>query len=268
MRLQSNAVFRCDAAMQRGIAANLAKRIALAQSSGCPGGGLMTPFGIFVGVVGLAVAGFIWQRTMLYRRAEYIRNYQWPPGLLDKLTRTYPSFTRKETSLVSRGLRQFFNAYLRGGRRNVAMPSEVVDVLWHEFILYTKEYQAFCKGAFGQFLHHTPAVMLSPTLKSSNEGLRRVWWQCCKEEAIDPRNPSRLPLLFALDTKLNIPNGYRYVADCSGVRRDSGSSSAANCGSDFASSGVDGSTDGFGDGGGSGGDGGGDGGGGGCGGGD
>jgi hypothetical protein len=216
---------------------------------------------VIIGVIGLLAAAGIWRQTMLMRRAEFIRAYQWPPGLLDKMTRTYPHFTRKETSLVSRGLRQFFNAYLRGGRRNVAMPSEVVDVLWHDFILYTKEYQAFCKGAFGQFLHHTPAVMLAPERKSSNEGLRRVWWQCCKEEAIDPKNPSRLPLLFALDIKLNIPNGFRYVADCQGVRRDGSGSGGANCGSDFASSGVDGSTDGFGDGGGSG-DGGGDGGGG------
>ncbi|MGL4241661.1 MAG: glycine-rich domain-containing protein [Beijerinckiaceae bacterium] len=229
----------------------------------------MTWVAFVFGVVGLIAAGMIWQRTMLLRRAEFIRSYQWPPGLLDKMTRTYPQFARKETSLVSKGLRQFFNAYLRGGRRNVSMPSEAADVLWHEFILYTKEYQAFCDKAFGQFLHHTPAVMLRPEHKNSNEGLRRVWWQCCKEEAIDPSNPSRLPLLFALDTKLNIPNGYRYVADCRGLRRDSGSSGAANCGSDFASASVDGSTDGFGDGGGGGGggDGGGDGGGGGCGGG-
>jgi hypothetical protein len=231
----------------------------------------MTFAGYVVAIVAGIIALTIWRRTMLYRRAEFIRVYQWPPGLLDKMTKTYPHFTRKETSLVSRGLRQFFNAYLRGGRRNVSMPSEAADVLWHEFILYTKEYQAFCDRAFGRFLHHTPAVMLSPQLRSSNEGLRRVWWQCCQEEAIDPAKPSRLPLLFALDTKLKIPNGYRYVADCRGLRRGDGTSSAPNCGSDFASTGIDGSTEGFGDGAGSDGGGsdggGGDGGGGGCGGG-
>ncbi len=78
--------------------------------------------------------------------------------------------------------------------------------------------------------------------------LRRVWWHCCKDENIDPRNPTRLPFSFALDSKLNIEGGYRYVADCSGVRRNGGSG-AAQCGGDFASSSVDGSTDGFGNGG-------------------
>ena len=57
---------------------------------------------------------------------------------------------------MSRGLRQFFLAYLMSGKRYVSMPSQVADDLWHEFILYTREYDAFCRRAFGGFLHHTP----------------------------------------------------------------------------------------------------------------
>ena len=199
-----------------------------------------------------------------YKRAEFIRNYNWPPGLLDKLSQKHPQFARKQSALVSQGLRQFFLAYLNGGRKYVAMPSQVADDLWHEFILYTREYDSFCKQAFGRFLHHTPAVALAPEHKASNEGLRRVWWQCCKEESIDPNNPTRLPLLFALDKKFAIPNGYIYEADCEALRRKG--VAGTQCGGDFSSSSVDGSTDGFGDGGSSG-DSGGDGGGGGCGGG-
>ncbi len=60
---------------------------------------------------------------------------------LDKLQRKHPGFSRKETALVSKGLRQFFNAYLKSGRQQVSMPSEVVDQLWHEFILYTQAYK-------------------------------------------------------------------------------------------------------------------------------
>ncbi len=207
----------------------------------------MNYVGIVIAVVVAAIAWRIWIQAQTLKRAAFISNYNWPPQLLDKLTKKYPHFARKETSLVSKGLRQFFMAYLKSGLKPVSMPSEVVDDLWHEFILYTKSYQDFCKGAFGGFLHHSPAVMLTTERRESNAGLRRVWWQCCREENIDPKNPTRLPLLFALDSKLNIPNGYRYVADCSGVRRDTGSSGAANCGGDFGSSSVDGSTDGFGD---------------------
>ena len=117
---------------------------------------------------------------------------------MQKLIEHHPSLARKDAALVSRGLRQFFIAYLMGGRRFVSMPSCVADDLWHEFILYTRDYQRFCRKALGGFLHHAPAVVLSRDRKS-NEGLRRVWWYCCKYENIDARNPTRLPLLFALD---------------------------------------------------------------------
>jgi hypothetical protein len=179
------------------------------------------------------------------RRAEFIRTYRWPPGLLDRLEKHRPGLARKDSALVSRGLRQFFVAYLMSGRHYVSMPSQVADDLWHEFILYTREYNNFCRRAFGGFLHHTPAVVLGGQ-RRSNEGLRRVWWFCCKYESIDPVNPTRLPLLFALDTKLNIPDGFVYHPQCEALRRDS-AVAVMNCGGDFASSSIDGGTAGFGD---------------------
>ncbi|KPF62213.1 hypothetical protein IP69_20935 [Bosea sp. AAP35] len=179
------------------------------------------------------------------KRAEFIRTYEWPPGLLDKLAAHHRGFTRKESALVAQGLRQFFLAYLNSGRAYVAMPSQVADDLWHEFILYTRAYQAFCQQAFGGFLHHTPAVALARGRKKDNAGLRRVWLHCCRLDGINPVNPTRLPLLFALDVKLNIPGGYRYHPDCAELRRhgDAGS----QCGGDFSSSSYDGGTDGMGD---------------------
>ncbi|BAT59499.1 hypothetical protein GJW-30_1_02032 [Variibacter gotjawalensis] len=196
----------------------------------------------------LAIAVVAWVTYRAYRelaRENFLRDYTWPPGLLDKLAVHYPSFTRKETALVAQGLRQFFLAYLHGGRRYVAMPSQVADELWHEFILYTRAYAAFCEGAFGGFLHHTPAVALRLGQKVDNTGLRRVWRYCCREEGINAHNPSRLPLLFALDTKLKIPNGYYYHPQCDALRKrgDAGT----QCGGDFASFSYDGGTDGLGD---------------------
>lgn len=210
-------------------------------------------FSVVAGVVLLIVAGKGLASYRRLRRAEFIRHYPWPPGLLAKLKAQHPSFTRKETALVSEGLRQFFLAYLKSGRREVAMPSQVADDLWHEFILYTRDYGRFCSAAFGRFLHHTPAVVLREGAQRDNSALRRVWWHCCKDENIDPRRPSRLPLLFALDTKLKIPNGYRYAPDCEALRRNG--DRGTQCGGDFSSSSYDGGTDGFGDSGGSGGSG-------------
>lgn len=201
--------------------------------------------GMVVGSVLLLVACKAFASHRRLRRAEFIRRYPWPRGLLDRLAAHHPGFTRKETALVSEGLRQFFLAYLNSGRREVAMPSQVADDLWHEFILYTRDYGRFCNQAFGRFLHHTPAVALREGARRDNSALRRVWWQCCRDENIDPIRPTRLPLLFALDSKLKIANGFVYAPDCAALRRNG--DRGTQCGGDFSSSSFDGSTDGFGD---------------------
>jgi hypothetical protein len=193
----------------------------------------------------LIIAGRLYGKWLTFRRAEYIRTYIWPSGLLERFEKHQAGMERKDSALVSRGLRQFFVAYLMSGKRYVSMPSQVADDLWHEFILYTRDYDAFCRRAFGGFLHHTPAVVLSEH-RQSNEGLRRVWWYCCKYENLNPVKPTRLPLLFALDSKLNIPNGFVYQPDCEALRKNG--SGTAYCGGDFSDSSVDGSSAGFGDG--------------------
>jgi hypothetical protein len=210
-----------------------------------------TPALIAFGVVGwlflLLMLG-LWQRQVTLRREAYIRSFTLPRGLFDKLRKHHPQLGLKECQLVAHGLRQFFIAHLKSGRLFVSMPSQVADDLWHEFILHTRNYEVFCRQAFGRFLHHTPAVVLSDQ-KQSNAGLRRCWWFSCREEHIDPRAPTRLPLLFALDAKLAIAGGFRYAADCGAVRRsgaDTGVSVVVHCGGDFSSTGVDGGTDGFG----------------------
>ena len=68
-------------------------------------------------------------------------------------------------------------------------------------------YQRYCCRAFGTFLHHMPAAVFGGN-RVSTGGLRRVWRCCCEYENIDARSPTRLPLLFALDAKLNTPNGF------------------------------------------------------------
>jgi hypothetical protein len=178
------------------------------------------------------------------RRAEFIRHYSFPRGLIEKLQARRPGLPAKDGQLVARALRQFFVAHLAARRQFVSMPSQITDDLWHEFILYTRNYEDFCRRAFGRFMHHTPAVVLGKE-QQGNVGLRRTWWYCCKEEHINAAKPTRLPLLFAIDAKLGIGDGFRYVPDCSALR--AGGDGSAYCGGDFASSSVDGSTDGFGD---------------------
>jgi hypothetical protein len=207
----------------------------------------MTPVLIAVSAA-LSVASVVmWVQLRKARRAEYIRSFTLPHGLFERLQKHHPQLTQKDCQLVSKGLRQFFLAYLQSGQRYVSMPSQAADDLWHEFILYTKNYQQFCRKAFGGFLHHTPAVVLRSSAQS-NAGLRRCWLHSCRDELINPRNATRLPLLFALDGKLNIAGGFRYEANCKTANHKMESDRGAGliyCGGDFSDTSIDGGTDGF-----------------------
>lgn len=169
-----------------------------------------------------ALSALLWRRQVKLKREAYIRSFVLPKGLFEKLMQKHPQLATKDCQLVAQGLRQFFLAHLKSGRQYVSMPSQVADDLWHEFILYTRNYQQFCQRAFGRFLHHTPAEALQQGQRG-NAGIKRCWQFACHEENINPAKPTRLPLLFALDGKLQILNGYLYAADCSGWRHRNGS---------------------------------------------
>jgi hypothetical protein len=207
----------------------------------------------------LLVLSVSWRLVVASRRRQFIRHYRFPPAVFDGL-RDCPELDAAQRSLVAQALRQFFLAYLLGGRKPVAMPSKVVDALWHAFILHTRAYDDFCRQAFGRFLHHTPSAAMGRST-NSNAGLRRVWWHACRAENLDPRAPKRIPLLFAIDRKLGVPGGHHYhlptMAAAAAATNADGYSVEI-----FSDTSVDGTTDGFpaggdggdGDGGGCGGD--------------
>ncbi len=39
---------------------------------------------------------------------------------------------------------------------NKLSPSYIVDLAWHEFILFTRFYERFCNKHYHRFIHHTP----------------------------------------------------------------------------------------------------------------
>jgi hypothetical protein len=207
---------------------------------------------IFAAFCGLIfVIGFIGNseeaKNNKKQRTQHIAQFALPPDIFERLRKHHPNLTEQDYLQVCAGLRQFFRTYLDSNFLYVSMPSKVVADLWHEFILYTQDYEAFCNKAFGRFFHHTPAVALhspanmkkyhwrqfnTPSLKlkapeglakaaseRSNEGLRRCWWHACTAEVISPENPARLPLLFELDTKLKIRDGFQYAPEITAQMR-------------------------------------------------
>jgi hypothetical protein len=149
----------------------------------------------------------------IQRQENFITHHEFPPALLKKVHRAYPHISSTDSSLILAGLREFFLICHTAKMTTVSMPSQVVDVAWHEFILSTRAYEEFCQKAFGRFLHHIPAEAMQGT-EYASEGIKRTWALACKREGIDPKTPIRLPLLFALDAKLEIGDGYKYSLDC------------------------------------------------------
>ena len=147
-------------------------------------------------------------------RMRYIERYHFHEALITKLSAKHPHLSEPQIELVFQALRQYFHMCNHAGRKMVAMPSQVVDDVWHEFILFTRAYANFCSRAFGRYLHHTPAEAMQ-TNTVAQDGIKRAWRLACHHEKISPKNPERLPLIFAIDAQLNIPNGFVYTLNCS-----------------------------------------------------
>lgn len=180
-------------------------------------------FALGAAIVYLTMVG----RSARFKRESYIRHFVFPAAVLKSLTKSYPHLEEKDQFLVARALRQYFLVHLKAPGRSVGMPSRAVDALWHDFILDTKAYQEFCHSAFGTFFHHVPAGKKTKG-SSKDEAMRRTWRLACLEENIDPRNATRLPLLFAIDSKLKIPDGHVY--DLEVVRKSPNEATGSSCG--------------------------------------
>lgn len=200
------------------------------------------------------LAGFLaWRRWSRRRQTAFIAEFAYAGMLDQRLAARRPDLSAAQRAEIFAALTDYFQICRVAGRRMVAMPSQAVDDAWHEFILFTRRYDHFCRQAFGRFLHHTPAeAMRSPT--QASEGLRRAWRLACARERIDPRDPERLPRLFAIDAALGIADGFVYRLDCLAVNRGSGGADycashlgcgggSGGCGGDSGAS-ADGGSDG------------------------
>jgi len=195
----------------------------------------------------------IWQKKLKRKQQlKYIETYFFHKGIRNKISLKHPQLSDQQLDLVFDALKDYFQICLIANKKMVAMPSQIVDDAWHEFILSTRFYSIFCKKALGRFLHHTPTeAMSSPT--SAQQGIKRAWRLACNKEGINPKHPITLPLLFAIDGLLNIENGFSYQLNCmdannkgndngycashigcsSGCSGDSGSDSSDGSGSSF-----------------------------------
>jgi hypothetical protein len=96
------------------------------------------------------------------KRRNWLNNYVFPESCYSEVQQLYPHLTTEQIEHAFEQLRLYLEVCLvyssPNSSRLVAMTSKLVDTCWHAFICETREYQAFCKTAFGGFLHHESKV--------------------------------------------------------------------------------------------------------------
>jgi hypothetical protein len=167
---------------------------------------MLAAFVVLLVALGLALAYAIWQsnRRLELERERVIRTFVFPPGVIESFRTSHPFVDTKGVQLVARALRQFFLVHSRAKSQLASMPSKAADALWHAFILDTKAYSLFCRQAFCTYFHHIPE-QVNATSDELQSASWVTWRLACLEENINPARASRLPLLYAIDTKVGYP---------------------------------------------------------------
>jgi hypothetical protein len=146
---------------------------------------------------------------------EAIRTYEFPV-LVKNRVMLDNKLSEEQFEHLARGMKQYFAicAYeIHSGtlkNKKILMPSRIVDELWHEFILSTRDYKKFCDTVFnGTFLHHLPAG--TSEIGDESKALKHTYRTAEKimEYGLNWTIKGVLTL-FALDSWLEITNGFIY----------------------------------------------------------
>lgn len=194
----------------------------------------MTPILILL-IVSVPLLWWGHRRRQAQQRELFIDEYEFPESVVIKFRRQYPELRDADVAKVAQGLRQFFQIHRRTHPLPIGMPSKVVDELWHQFILDTRAYRAFCDQAFGHFFHHVPAGAV-PAGQHVSQDLRRTWREACRLDGLSIATAASLPLLFQLDQQLRVPEGNRFQPHASWVAAGAGGDSSSFMSSSSSSS--------------------------------
>ena len=141
----------------------------------------------------------------LAERLSFIDGYEFPGTVIEHFRKAHPELDQHGVLQVQAATRQWFRAIPRydcaGG-----LPSIAVDHLWREFAQHAR-YAEFCTSAFGWFESHRPAVDETRIDRGGD-----VWLALdSAQDDEPPKDQRRLPLLFRVDTEVEISGGRSYV---------------------------------------------------------
>jgi hypothetical protein len=90
------------------------------------------------------------------RRVAAVDAYEFSASVRQRFRLKHPDLGIPSFTLIEAATHQWFRLHARRPKARLSMPSTVVDDLWHEMLLYTRDYAVFCDAAFGRF--HPPTA--------------------------------------------------------------------------------------------------------------
>ena len=88
---------------------------------------------------------------------ERIMSFQMPE-FVERFAKKHNATQEEAQEVFQETLRFLYLCRQGKGARFSFAPSPKIDEGWHNFILFTKEYKAFCEKYIGWFIHHQPVL--------------------------------------------------------------------------------------------------------------
>lgn len=79
------------------------------------------------------------------------------PNVISRFKDKYALEEKEIESIFEETKKFLYLSYCEKGKAIIYDDMLIVDEMWHNFILFTKDYHAFCIKFFGKYLHHLPA---------------------------------------------------------------------------------------------------------------
>ena len=91
-----------------------------------------------------------------------LERYEIPSGVIERIKPKEP-FNKMADAQIKEVVNEFkkFMAIVvinHNTEKRVEMVNELVDEVWHTFILFTNEYRKFCDALVGEYIHHEPNI--------------------------------------------------------------------------------------------------------------
>lgn len=157
----------------------------------------------------------------MLRKLNYINYYNFSTNLKNRL-KSQLNISEKEMNLILHGLKDFFKLYSYI-KKPITMPTKSIDAAWHIFLEDKKEYDNFCKNAFGKRLkHNVEKNILFLTLENLQKDqktqntynfLKKIEENKYIKNKFNFLYIREQPFLFLADLYINMPNGNYYNED-------------------------------------------------------